>query len=57
MFDDFTGPAEINQYANFKQPRGGTVELAGGQPLVAEAKIYLGPQGAQFAATGLTPSS
>ncbi|HEV3112822.1 MAG TPA: GMC family oxidoreductase [Candidatus Binataceae bacterium] len=55
MFDDFTGPAEINQYANFKQPRGGTVELAGGQPLVAEAKIYLGPQGAQFAATGLTP--
>jgi choline dehydrogenase-like flavoprotein len=41
MFDDFAGPAQIDQYANFKQPRGGTVELAGGQPLISEAKIYL----------------
>jgi gluconate 2-dehydrogenase alpha chain len=43
MFDDFAGPAQINQYAGFKQPRGGTVELAGGEPLLAEAKLYLGP--------------
>jgi gluconate 2-dehydrogenase alpha chain len=55
MFDDFTGPAEINQYAGFKQPRGGTVELSGGQPLISEAKLYLGPQGAPFRAAGLTP--
>jgi choline dehydrogenase-like flavoprotein len=41
MFDDFAGPAHIEQYASFNQPRGGTVELAGGQPLIAEAQIYL----------------
>jgi hypothetical protein len=41
MFDDFAGPAHIEQYAGFNQPRGGTVELAGGQPLIAEAQIYL----------------
>ena len=41
MFDDFAGPAQIDQYANFKQPRAGTVELAGGQPLIAEALLYL----------------
>src|SRR5260370_26049971 len=41
MFDDFAGPAHIDQYASFKQPRGGTVELAGGQPLISEAKGYL----------------
>jgi choline dehydrogenase-like flavoprotein len=48
MFDDFTGPALISQYANFKQPRGGTIELSGGQPLIGEAKLYLGPEGAMF---------
>ncbi|HXR34706.1 MAG TPA: GMC family oxidoreductase [Candidatus Binataceae bacterium] len=41
MFDDFAGPAQIDQYAGFSQPRGGTVELAGGQPLISEAKQYL----------------
>jgi len=51
MFDDFAGPAQIADYASFSQPRGGTVELAGGQPLIAEAKIYLGPEGAMFGAT------
>jgi choline dehydrogenase-like flavoprotein len=46
MFDDFAGPAQLNQYAAFKQPRSGTTELAGGQPLLGEAKLYLGPLGA-----------
>jgi choline dehydrogenase-like flavoprotein len=41
MFDDFAGPAHLDQYASFKRPRGGTVELAGGQPLISEAKQYL----------------
>jgi choline dehydrogenase-like flavoprotein len=41
MFDDFAGPAQLHQYAGFNQPRGGTVELAGGQPLISEAKLYL----------------
>jgi choline dehydrogenase-like flavoprotein len=41
MFDDFAGPAHLQEYAGFKQPRGGTVELAGGQPLISEAKQYL----------------
>ncbi len=50
MFDDFAGPAQIDQYAGFKQPRGGTVELAGGQPLISEAQIYLGPEGALLGA-------
>jgi choline dehydrogenase-like flavoprotein len=48
MFDDFIGPAHVDEYANFKQPRGGTVELSGGQPLIGEAKLYLGPDGAMF---------
>ncbi len=41
MFDDFARPAQLDQYAGFNQPRGGTVELAGGQPLISEAKQYL----------------
>ncbi len=48
MFDDFAGPAQLAQYASFTQPRGGTVELAGGQPLIGEVQIYLGPAGAMF---------
>ena len=52
MFDDFAGPAQIGQYANFKQPRGGTVELAGGEPLLSEAKVYLGPLGQSLGIPG-----
>jgi choline dehydrogenase-like flavoprotein len=51
MFDDFAGPANPDDYVNFNAvnfnpaasgtaPRGGTVELAGGQPLISEAKLY-----------------
>ena len=54
MFDDFAGPANPDDYVNFKAanfsptssgiaPRGGTVELAGGQPLIGEAKLYFQP--------------
>jgi choline dehydrogenase-like flavoprotein len=52
MFDDFAGPAQIAQYAGFNQPRGGTVELAGGQPLIGEAKLYLGPIGSMLGLPG-----
>jgi choline dehydrogenase-like flavoprotein len=45
QWDDFTGPAEIADYKNFRSggaplPRGGTTEISGGQPLISEGQIY-----------------
>jgi choline dehydrogenase-like flavoprotein len=45
MLDDFAGPANVEDYATWPFPRGGTVELGGTQDVVSEGKNYQrGPQ-------------
>jgi choline dehydrogenase-like flavoprotein len=45
VWDDFAGPAEIADYKNFRSggaplPRGGTIEIAGGPPVIMEGQLY-----------------
>jgi choline dehydrogenase-like flavoprotein len=55
MFDDFAGPAHVRDYADFHQPRGGTVELGGGQHLIDEAKLYFSGEISNLFPPGTTP--
>jgi choline dehydrogenase-like flavoprotein len=45
MWDDFAGPAKIANYGSFSSggvvlPRGGTVEIGGGMPVISEGQLY-----------------
>ena len=45
QWDDFTGPAEIADYKNFRSgggplPRGGTTEISGGPRVISEGQMY-----------------